>query len=440
MLTPLKSSVSLTIAAACLWVAGGNVRAQEVPRPSLARQQQQQTPPADYNIKVGQVLLTADVKVSGQYIDNVYLTPKGESDFAVRPEFGLNIAWQATQLNVLQLRTGISYTKFLNHSDLDSENLELAPNSALTFSIFIGDLKIQLHDTFSLQNDTLSQGSLSGVAKLPRFNNTAGVTFLLDLNDVMWTLGYDHYNFITLGKAVTAQGTSQQDLSQLDHSTEQVSTSVTATVNDAMQIGLEGVYSYSQYPNDPQADYSSFSVGPTFNVQMSKYTAITLDGGFKGYSFQAGPPSLVQDSTGALSIVPGREAGLSTGYYADLSVLHRLNRYYSDRFEIGHEDTADPITGRMESNYVRYRATWNVNSKLSFGLGLFFEQVTSSATPGLGSFQSDYLRWGGNVSTGYKVTKYVSLGLSYEYTKKDADDPTQSYSQNTVSLTLGYIF
>jgi hypothetical protein len=416
---------------------------QEIPRPSLARQQAQQTPLAPSNLKIGQVLLTMDATMRTEYVDNVYLTASDKSgDFILNPEFGLNAAWQVTRLNTLRLRTSVGYSKYLNNPKLDSQDLTVAPNSALTFDVYVGDFRIEFHDQFSIQNETLDQGSLSGVAKLPRFTNTAGVSILWDLNEVVWSLGYDHYNFLTFGSAEGSSGLSESEVKRLDHRTDQVSTSASLKLNSTTTAGLEATASYSSYPNDSTADFTSFSGGPFVQVQLTKYTSAVVGAGYKGYSFEDGPPITVTvDQAGTTAVIPGRKGGTSSGYYASLGLVHRLNRFYSDRLDTGHEDQADALSGRTESNYVRYSASWAFNSHFQLGIGMFFEDVRESTGNTFnGAPPSDYLRVGFQFSTSYKLTERINASFAYQFTRKVADEATQNYTQNRVSVALGYSF
>jgi hypothetical protein len=416
--------------------------AQEIPRPSLVHQMRP-APPDNYNLRVGQVFLSADAGLTLEYNDNVYASDlRKEDDFVVRPEFGINAAWQVTQLNVLRLRTSLSYTKYLNHEDLDAENLNVSPTSALSFSVFVGDVRIELHDQFSLQNETIQDGTPGGVARLPRFTNTAGISVLWDMNDVIWSLGYDHFNFLTIGDAVSTNGTNTGDLSQLDHSTDQFSAAVMGKFNSTTTAGLEATFAISQYPDQPSSDFNSFSFGPFVEIQITRYSSIALNGGYKGYSFEQGPPSIVQlDQFGTVAVVPGREAGTRSGFYANVSINHRLNRYYSDHLEFGHEDQADALSGRRESNYIRYSSNWNVNSAFTLGFALSFEDVQSSTGSGVaGTLDDNYTLWAVQLRTGYKLTEHLNLSLGYQFAHKDSDAPGQGYTQNRVSLGLGYLF
>jgi len=408
--------------------------AQEIPRPSLAREYRQPQGPPDYNAKIGHVYLTLDAGVRATYTDNVFYSDANKaSDFSINPQIGVDVTWPVTSANTLRLNTTIGYTKYLNHRELDSANLTLAPDSALTFDIYVGDFKIGLHDQFSIQQDPVgSGGSLSGIARLPRFTNTAGFNVLWDANDLIWTVGFDHYNFTTLGSATGVSDVDAATLASLDHTTDQISSSVKYQVTPVEFAGLEGTLSYSNYPNSSSANFSSFSAGPFVDAQLTHFTHLYLSGGFKGYSSNSGEPAAAGGSGGG---------GVTGGYYASAIFTHRLNHHYTDRLEIGHDDEADALSGRTAMNYVRYSSVWDINHSLSFVFGLFFEDThESTGTPALGLAPADYRRFGCVVSTGYKLTEHVHVSLSYEFSKKDSTDPNQSYTQNQESIAFEYRF
>jgi opacity protein-like surface antigen len=44
------------------------------------------------------------------------------------------------------------------------------------------------------------------------------------------------------------------------------------------------------------------------------------------------------------------------------------------------------------------------------------------------------------LTVGYQLTKHVTLGLRYQYTQKDSDQPLRDYRQNRVALDGTYSF
>jgi len=174
---------------------------QEIPRPSYARQKQKTALPTVSNFRIGEVLMRVDARLTTQFTDNVDLSATPKADVLVNPEVGINATWAVTKLNTIRFRTAVGYAYYLNNPTLNRQTTTISPDSALSFDVDAGDVKINFHNQFSLQQEALSQGSLSNVATIERFTNTAGVSVLWDTNDVVWNLGYDHYNFLTLGGA-----------------------------------------------------------------------------------------------------------------------------------------------------------------------------------------------------------------------------------------------
>jgi hypothetical protein len=61
----------------------------------------------------------------------------------------------------------------------------------------VSDFRINIHDRMQLQQDPIQEGALSNVVNYGRFENTAGLSVLWDLNKLLLQVGYDHYNFVS---------------------------------------------------------------------------------------------------------------------------------------------------------------------------------------------------------------------------------------------------
>ena len=427
--------------AAAVLVAGSHashVDAQEVPRPSYARQVEKKALPTIANFKVGEVLLRVDASVTTTFVDNVDSTQNGKADVIFAPQVGINATWAMTKLNTLQFRAGLGYMYYVNHPNLNRQTTTITPDSALTFNVYAGDVKISFHDQFGLQQETTSQGTLSGLAQIERFTNTAGFSVLWDTNDVIWNFGYDHFNFISLGGANSSSGAAAS-YSQLDHSTDQISASIATKIGPSVIAGIEGTVSYSDYPKQTASNFTSITTGPYVEVQLTKYTHMFLSGGFKGYYSGANAPGSVSVGTAAAQPATGDP----TGFYANLSLVHKMNRYYSDQLTMSHADDVEGLSGHTQSNSVRYTGTWLMNRKMSLSTSLFYEDVrvlSGSALSGSGGVASNFNRFGGSLSTSYPLTERVGVSFGYQYLKKQAVRATESYTQNSVTFSLGYRF
>ena len=417
----------------------GSVCAQEIPRPSVARQKVKQNAAGIANFKVGEVALRVDARMSAEYIDNINLTPDGVADFAFTPQVGVTATWAMTKMNTLRFRASLGYTAYLNTPELNQQLIIISPDSALNFDIYSGDFRINFHEQFSIQQDPITQGGAAGIARLGIFTNTAGIAVLWDTNDIIWSFGYDNLMWFSLGGANNADGTSLNNLNQLDHFTNQLSASASFRVNSATIAGIETTASYSDYPKQEAASFGTVSLGSFIEFQLTKYTHMFIAGGYNVYSGQGTAP-------GAFTLDPNAQpapggGSNSSGYYWSVAFVHRLNRFYSDRLEFGRQDSIDAINGRSRGNFVRYTANFRITERLSLGAGLFADDtdlVTASALGG--SIQGDFWRVGATLSTGFQLTEKLDLGLGYQFTKRQSERPNESFTQNRVTISVGYRF
>ncbi len=413
-----------------------------------------------YNLKLGPIALTAGLNFATEFVDNVNLSAeKKEGDVILRPGLGIAAVWQVTRLNSLELQTTLGYTKYVSHPELDAQSVLISPDSALRLNIFVGDVKIVLHEQFSFQEDPAGEGGVSGVATFGRFVNTIGANALWDLNDVIWSLGYDHYNLITTGNTGTTNGSSNANLSALDRSTDQISSSLFFKLGPTAGLGVEGTAAYSKYPKNSRADSSTFSLGPFIDYQLTRYTRLLLSGGYQTYASQNGgdsgaPPGFL-GSTGIAGIngfgvsLPtssnsrSRSNGDGSGYYVNLSITHRLNSRYSDRLALGREFQIGLLSDRTETTFINYAAQWQLGHRITISGGLSYEMVkeTSQFSSAFGGATlPDYDRITALLSTSYQLTRKLSVGINYQFEKKLTDLATQDYTQNRLAVQFGYQF
>ena len=74
---------------------------------------------------------------------------------------------------MLSFGVGVSYEHYLDNSHLS--HLNVSPDSALAWDITAKDWLFTIYDRISYSQDVISQAALSGTARFPRFENTAGL-------------------------------------------------------------------------------------------------------------------------------------------------------------------------------------------------------------------------------------------------------------------------
>jgi len=457
---PHAPTVRQRLAVLCCVLAVAIGQAQDLPRPSISRARDAsgsfQRP---YNLKLGPIALNAGAALGLEYVDNLNLSAiEKEGDLVLRPSLGISAVWQVTRLNNLSFQTSLGYTKYLSHPELDSQSVLISPDSALKFNLFIGDVKIVFSEQFSFQDDPIGEGAVSNVATFSRFTNTVGVNALWDLNDVIWSLGYNHSNLFTTGGAATTEGSLNNNASVLDRSTDQFTSAVFLKLAPTTGLGLEGTAAYTRYPKNSRGDSTVYSLGPFIDFQLTSYTRIILSGGYQLYSSQSGSSGIDSTQIGAPVGIPGisgfglqaprsseSRAGDSdgSGYYFTLAISHRLNRFYSDRLSIGREFQVGVLSDRSVNTFINYSSTWQLTRRftLSSSIGYEHSEQTSQFSRSFnGASLPDYDRVTIALSTGYQITRKLSVGASYQFTNRFSDSPNQDYTQTRVALQFGYQF
>lgn len=399
-----------------VWATTG--RAQDAVRPSLAgeasaearRQSVEQIP---YNLLAGPIRFLFTVTTGIEYNDNINLAETNkQEDVIIRPQFNIDAIWPVTQLNTLKLDLGLGYAFYLDHPNANTNGVLIQPGSQLSFDIFIQDFRINLHDRFSLQQDPVAQIELSNVVDYGRFENTAGVSVLWDLNKAVLTFGYDHYTYVS----------TTDTFDYLDRNAEELSFSAYFAFTSTTGGGLETALVDSYYDQHYLNDSVTYSVGPFVETQITNYLKLRASGGYQLIDF---------DSGGGVT-----DSNDSNDFYASILLSHRINASIFETLSAGHESQLGVNSNYVALNYVRHTATWNIINKTLLTTELFYEDGDDSG----GIFSEHIQRYGGAIALGYQFTKHVTLGLRYQYTQKQSDQPDRDYKQNRVSLDGTYSF
>ena len=440
-----KIGLALVVLLLC---AAPIVRAQDAIRPSLAGEatseaRRQSIDNIPYNLQLGPMKVRFSATLGFEYNDNVNLaedasylfpaiggpvlvTTHQQSDFIIRPQVNVNLLWPITQLNTFRLDLGIGYAFYMNHSEYDTNDVLLSPGSQLAFDIFVGDFRINFHDRFSLEQDPVAEVSLSNVADYGRFQNTAGVSVLWDLNAAVVTVGYDHYNFIS----------TTDVFDYLDRNAEMVTASIAITPSSTMSVGLEGAWVDTYYDQNILNDSIGYSGGAFLETQITSYLKLRVAGGYQNINF---------DNTGLVN-----DPHNVSDYYANVLLSHRVNSQLTQSLSAGHENQLGINSNFITLNYIRHTANWNILYHTLLSTELFYEDADDSGgfffvpvpgVPLINPFAPEHIhRYGGALSLGYQLTPHVTLGFRYQYTQKDSDLPLRDYSQNRVSLDGTYSF
>jgi hypothetical protein len=397
---------------------------QDAVRPSLAGEaaseaRQQDISRIPYNLMAGPVRFRVGATVGIEYNDNVnYAEVNTQSDVIVTPSLNVDAIWPVTELNTLQLDLGLAYAFYLDHSNYNTNDVLIAPNSRVAFDIFVGDFRIDVHDRMQLQQDPIAEAALSNVVDYGRFENTAGVSVLWDLNKVLVTAGYDHYNYVS----------TTSDFDYLNRNAEILSGSIDVLVTPTIGIGPEANVVFTRYNKSTLNNNTDYNVGGFVEAEITNNLKARVAGGYQHINFDHN----YVDFFGFLFL---DKKDLSD-YYANILLTHRLNASIQQTLAAGHEDQLGVNSNYIRLNYIRHTVTWNIIRNTLLSTEFFYEDANESG----GFVDEHFHRLGGAITLGYQLTPHVTLGLRYQRTSKDSDVALRSYDQNRVSFDGTYSF
>jgi hypothetical protein len=402
----------------------------------------------DYNIKLGPVLFKFTASLRTEYNDNVGLSTSSAgsavSDFIINPSFSISASWQVTKLNTLQFSSSIGYSKYLNNSQFDSQNLTIAPDSRITFDLYTGDFRIRFFDSFSIQDDPIGEGSLNNVGRFTRLTNSIGVSVLWDLNQLLLGLGYQHTNIAALGAVSSGgQGNSTAPSSVLDTVNRESDTAqftVLVPVLSTTTVGMDIAGDITRYPDNPANDSAAARIAPFIETQVTRYTKVRASVGYQLDSILNGGPvtQLVLAPGVILTTTTDVPKSTNGSLYYNVSVIHQLNRYYSDTLSFGQQTQNNILGQNTQVQSVNYSSAWQISPLISLRTSFSLQDVSQNAA-GFGQ-AVNYKYFSGSLSTGYRLTKNLSASVGYQFVRKFPNALDAGYNQNRVSLVFAYDF
>lgn len=397
---------------------------------SASETQSHQMKVQDYTFKEGDFRMLVAPSLDLQWNDNINLVQTGaQSDFIVEPAVSLIGSYPLTQENLLFLDVTIGYSKYLEHSEYDTLDLNSGSGTGLSFDMVVKDVTVNVHDRFNYTQDAAESPEIANTGSYGTFQNTAGLTGTWDLNDVKLSLGYDYQTLLA----------TSSEFDQDNESSHLISAQVGLRVHPKITTGLEATASYTTYDQMQLNNNSSYSVGVFADIRPDSALKIEPRVGYTIYDFQ-------QTSTNI-------QTSNLNSWYADLMISHDITKAISYTIDAGHEVQLGIYADATEDWYFRPSITWNIIKGWGIRTDFFYEDGTQGEGSTYGPFNLNYSQnfewYGGTLAITHPLTKRFDLSLSYRITEQSSDSTVSfanvtgnlsntHYLQNLVELTLTY--
>ena len=363
-----------------------------------------------YNIHTGPLSLRFQGTAGVEYNDRPNYASVGENskaDVIFSPGLNTKAYWPVTERNALSLSMGVGYLAYIRNPGLS--RFTVNSDSGLNFKVYSGDFVFDVHERFSLVNAQAQDPTVGN--SLNRLENTCGLWTDWHLGELILSLGYDHDLYSSLS------GNFQYS----DNNQEIFSSRATYLINALNQAGLEAGGGLTTYDQNVLNNNTHYSIGPFYEAQLTSYLKASARAGLVSYQFGH------NGTTGSVADF--------TGWYALVSLTHRLNDSFSHSLS-GGRLTQGGITANLTTSYtVNYAATLKLIRAVTTSFGASFMHGNT-----FGGTREAYDTYSFNVGASRRITEKIGGSLTYIYTQSVADPQTLSYAQNRIMLQLTYDF
>ena len=357
-------------------------------------------------MRLGSTLWQFSAGLALEVNDNIrFASTDPDADLIIEPRIQTRMAWPVSQNNSANLSFNGGFSAYATHSEFD--RFFMGPGSELSFDVYLGDFWINLHNRLSVTESAYQDPTVVGTANYSQLQNVAGLSITWDLNKILLTLGYDHANYITLSGGGAPDGAS-----------DVFSCSASYQLDSTTQLGLQaggGFLSYSD-SNAGGTPATDWNLGGLAQIHLLEYVSIRANAGYTVYAPLA-----------------GRAAETFTGFYGQLGLQHRINKYLDYYVSGGRSINFGFYAGTIDLYSAVLTARWHLFQKLSVSIGLLFEHG-SQALVGEETFQ----RFGPNVSLERSITSRLSGVLRYQFYNRQSNAAGLDYAINIVTATVVY--
>ncbi|MEI6781651.1 MAG: outer membrane beta-barrel protein [Verrucomicrobiota bacterium] len=375
-----------------------------------------------YNLKLGPTAWNFGTGLGIEYNSNVQNTGSNpEGDFIFRPQMNTRMRWPVSDMNSINLTLGGGYSAYVKHSELDRAFIK--PGSELSFDLYVGEFWINLHDRFSITENSYQDPTVAGSGNYAQFQNALGVATTWDMNKTIVKVGYDHVNYDTLNGG-GGQGSSGQPSGY----SEVFSSSAGYALKPGMLAGVELGGSLINYTTatttTPYNNAKQWNVGGFYATPVSEYIHFVAHAGYTVYS---------PDSGGTTTT-----SGDFSGLYAQADVAHQVNQYVAYSLSGGRNISVAFSGGTVERYFARWQANWQIVRKMTLGTSFSYENGTQLT--GFAGSTETYNQYGPGISLSRPITAKLSSSLGYQLYWRDSNLAGRNYTVNVVSLNLNYTF
>lgn len=380
----------------------------------------------DYNFRLGNLDFIVAAGLGVEFNDNINLSENDrQSDIIFRPTLDIEGMWRFSETSRLRFGVGISYAKYLDHDEYDSESVLVAPNSAIAWTFKSGAFTVTLRERLSYQEDPFDLPLASGVARYGRWENQAGIQVDWQVNEpTRITFGYDRYDLWARDVAFQNQ----------DRSVDTVYLRPSYQIAPTLSLGLNTSLSWVDFKENVQADSVVWMVGPYVLWNVTDTFDVYAEIGYQQSTFSGGTLPYDPVTGEAIGDVP-IDSSDGSSMYGKIELSHRPTENFRHKLFASKTTEVGYGSNYYDLYHVEYTADWKLAENTSLTSSLFYEHYETS-----GDIGDKAHRVGAAIGLNRILSDHFSVGLDYRFLLKNSQLPDSDYYQNLAMLSLYYKF
>jgi hypothetical protein len=402
------------------------LRAQERVRTAAQRLKIESFKNPEALFRIGPLEETLTGSAGFEFTDNSQLA---NTDKISRASFyealDLHTRWILSHLNQIEFNFGAKLMEDFYGDGKSRVAVGISPDSDVELQFSAGDFLVRVFDRFSYVQDPTSNPAATNTAYLNRLTNIAGTVIDVDLNLAIVSFSADYTYQDESGSNVAGQ-TNQSATG--NRNTFRAGSTIGFRYSPKMLYGLETSLSRSTGGgggnSNASGNVNSLSVGPFIRGALSRLTDLDLGAG--------------------VNLIDTKPS-IPLSYYYAATVRHQINRNWQFIFSARHDLIFTTGTDITEETSLRIASQLNLTRFITFTVGpsISFDEGKSSTTQGIvqnGTFLGDYKAYDFRASLTWKPRRHLVTTLGYDFRRRDAADAAGRYTQNSITLNIGYVF
>jgi len=381
------------------------------------------------NLQYGPLSMGFGVSNLLEYDDNIMRSHSNPQGAAIESLY-LNVSanYQVTETSALQLSTAVGFDHYFEHPEASPYGknfmINVLPGSSISFDGKIGDAYVVVYDRISVRPATPTNFALNSTNVFGMFQNDAGLAAEYPINS-------------ELNLSVNLMRSDSMALEKVDNifdrSVDSLHTSLAWRPDGVSTMGIEGGYSWIDYPNGFNSNGTSGSGGVFYTTPLGQATSVRVATGMQDFQFDKRPLGSVRVDSN----------NLTTPYY-NVTISNRLSSRISQALNFGYEAALNTTSNYTTANYVSYGVGiigWE-GSRLS--ISTYYENASESGgVPGNvatfnGTEKQDLEQYGVDLYLTHQLTSRVRLGVGYHYGIANSNLINGDYNQQSYSFDVNY--